>query len=108
MYPAPNRRSQKSARGRPPVVTKNLRACLPPGLSKQKSRPVAAPRRSMAGTCEKPSMNRASIACVALRWPDHPGDRAIQDGCHRSILAADQSQVKEAERPNQPNTDGMR
>ena len=54
--------SQKNASGRPPVARKNLRV-RPAGASpKQKSRRVAAPRRSVDGTCEKPATDGASVS----------------------------------------------
>jgi len=57
---------QKAASGWPPVAPKNLRLCPSVGASvKQKGRRVAAPRRSIDGTCEKPPTDRISLA----RWP---------------------------------------
>ncbi len=57
---------QKAASGWPPVAPKNLRLCPSVGASvKQKGRRVAAPRRSIKGTCEKPPTDRISLA----RWP---------------------------------------
>jgi hypothetical protein len=54
--------AQKAASGWPPVAAKNLRTVQRADASpKQKSRRVAAPRRSTAGTCEKPSMDGISL-----------------------------------------------
>jgi hypothetical protein len=53
---------QKSADGWPPVAAKNLRNSGPPqDLLKQKSRRLAASRRSGDGTCEKPLTDAASL-----------------------------------------------
>jgi hypothetical protein len=53
---------QKAASGWPPVADKNLRTVRRAGVFlKQKSRRVAAPRRSTDGTCEKPSMDGISL-----------------------------------------------
>jgi hypothetical protein len=54
--------TQKAASGWPPVAAKNLRTvpCVD-ASPKQKSRRVAAPRRSTAGTCEKPVMDGISL-----------------------------------------------
>ena len=42
-------KTEKSASGRPPVARQNLRASPPAGLPKEKSRLLAAPRRSTDG-----------------------------------------------------------
>ncbi len=53
---------QKAASGWPPVADKNLRTVQRAGVFlKQKSRRVAAPRRSTDGTCEKPAMDGISL-----------------------------------------------
>jgi hypothetical protein len=54
--------TQKAASGWPPVADKNLRTVQRAGVFlKQKSRRVAAPRRSTDGTCEKPVMDGISL-----------------------------------------------
>ena len=52
---------QKSADGRPPVAPQNLRGPTTTRSPKQKSRRMAAPRRSDDGTCEKPPTDVASV-----------------------------------------------
>jgi hypothetical protein len=108
MPPAPNSKSPKSARGRPPVALKTCASGLRTASGKQKSRPLAAPRRSMAGTCEKPATDSASVACVALLRHHYPADHAVDRGRRRAIVAADPSQAKEVERPNQPDGNSIR
>jgi hypothetical protein len=55
-------RAEKCAAGWPPVATKNLRVSRPPSTCLQeKSRLLAAPRRFVDGTCEKPATNRMSV-----------------------------------------------
>jgi len=53
--------SQKSADGWPPVAPKNLRVSVAALPDKQKSRRMAAPRRSGDGTCEKPPTDDVSL-----------------------------------------------
>lgn len=62
MTPAPSSSSQKVVAGRPLVAHKNLHPCPAGGWPKQKSRRVAAPRRSISGTCKKPPIDRITPA----------------------------------------------
>jgi hypothetical protein len=63
MIPQSSTSTQKAASGRPPVANKNLRTFQRADASpKQKSRRVAAPRRSTDGTCEKPPTDRINLA----------------------------------------------
>jgi hypothetical protein len=59
---------EKSADGRPPVAAKNLRVSPVPLCRQETSRQMAAPRRSLDGTCEKPPTDRLSL-------PRRPGRR---------------------------------
>jgi len=69
MIRAPSSSIQEAASGWPPVAPKNLRMCPSVGVSlKQENRRVAAPRRSIDGTCEKPPTDRISLP----RWPSEP------------------------------------
>lgn len=60
--------SQKTVSGWLPVVPKNLHAQPVDASLKQKSRRVAAPRRSTDGPCKKPPTNMISLArCSVTR-----------------------------------------
>jgi hypothetical protein len=64
MTPPHRAPSQKNASGWPPVADQNLRVRSAEEWPKQKSRRVAAPRRSTDGTCEKPPTDAASLPRV--------------------------------------------
>lgn len=91
----PRPHSQKSVSGRPPVATKNLRVRAAGAFPKQKSRRVAAPRRSVDGTCEKPATDAASLSRVPV--PGHYS-RGVSQATTRTVVAAQRHQGKEAER----------
>jgi hypothetical protein len=69
--------SEKNVRGWPPVAPQNLPACPTTRLPKEKSRPAAAPRRSAAGTCQKPPANTFRVA--QHRWSVCASD-GVQQG----------------------------
>jgi len=77
MSPGVDSIRQKAASGWPPVADKNLRPLEGTAVPiKQKSRRVAAPRRSGAGTCEKPSPDALSLPRRQATAPPQPTAQA--------------------------------